>query len=297
MPVSEPMALRGIADLSDARLTAVLDRAHHYASGGTSPRTSAVVGLLFFEASLRTRAGFAAAAHRLGAGVVEVNERRSSEISMPESSTDTVRTLSGYVDVLVVRSPQPTVDLQQAARPDTGWLNAGDRGLHAEHPSQALIDFFAMERILGPVEDLHVALCGDLRMRSARSLLALLARRRPRALSLVTDPSLTADFELPAALRETAGFVEPAELEGVSVLHAVGIAHRAATEDVRRALRVDRRLLATLGPDALVMSAMPIIDEVASSVRTAPQMRYFEQSDLGLFVRMALLDLFMGRFG
>lgn len=291
------LQVHGIGDLSDVQIDAILSQAARYADRVPALRSPALIGLAFFETSLRTRFGFAAAAQRIGVDVLEVDERRASEISMPESMTDTIRVLSGYVDALVVRSGRPSAEIAPVARSDRPWFNAGDRGVEAEHPSQALLDLFALERLMGPIGQLNVAICGDLRMRAARSLLALLARRRPRRVSLLTDPSLMDGFQLPSLLTPITGFCETDDLEDVSALYVVGIPHGGATEAVRGRLRVDRRLLGGLPADAIVLSPMPIIDEISSSARSDPRMRYFEQSDLALHVRTALLELLLGRIG
>lgn len=283
-----------IDDLTDDDIDTVLEHAHRSAAGVKPRRTGALIGLAFFETSLRTRVGFTAAAHRIGAHVVEVDERRASEISMPESLTDTIRVMSGYVDALVVRSGRPSVELAGSARADVGWLNAGDRGANAEHPSQALADLFAIERLCGPIERQRIAVCGDLRSRAARSLLAALARRRPESVALVTDGSLLDGFVLPASLAPITRSVDRDGLHAATVLYAVGIPHGAAGEEVRARLRVDRRMLETMRPNAAVLSPMPIIDEIASPARRDPRMRYFEQSDLALHVRSALLGLVVG---
>ena len=295
-PVSEPGARRilGIGDLTTAEIDAVLGRADALADGAVPARLTGVVGLGMFETSLRTRAGFSSAAQRLGLGVVEVDARRASELSMPESLSDTVRALSGYVDALVVRAPGPAATLSGAAREDVPWLNAGDRGERAEHPSQALIDVFAMERLVGPVGELRVALCGDLRMRAAQSLLALLARRPPRDTTIVSHPDIGGSGILPPALAPLARHAGRGDLHDIDVLVAVGIPHGAVGEDVRARLRVDTAMLAGMKPDAIVLSPMPIIDEIATPARRDPRMRYFVQSDLGLFIRIALLEMLLG---
>lgn len=284
-----------IDDLSDEDVDFVLGLAGRYADGETPDPSPALIGLAFFEPSLRTRVGFTAAAHRIGADVVEVIERRASEISMPESLADTIRVVSGYVDALVVRTDRPSDDLAGAARRDVPWLNAGDRGTAQEHPSQALLDLFAIERLRGPIGEQRVAIFGDLRSRAARSLLALLARRRPRSVELVSDPSLTDGFSLPRALESIATLREPEDVSDVSVLYSIGIPHGGATEPVRSRLRVGRHILDALPRDAIVISPMPIIDEIATTARRDPRMRYFSQSDLALHVRSSLLQLTLHR--
>ena len=289
------LRVHGIGDLSDIQIDAILSQAARYADHEPALRSPALIGLAFFETSLRTRVGFASAAHRIGVDVLEVDERRASEISMPESMTDTIRVLSGYVDALVVRSGRPSAESAAAARSDRPWLNAGDRGVDAEHPSQALLDLFALERFQGPIGQLHIAICGDLRMRAARSLLALLGRRGPRRISLLTDPSLMDGFQLPTELESITRYCEPDDLQDASALYVVGIPHGGATEPVRGRLRVARQLLGALPADAIVLSPMPIIDEISSSARSDQRMRYFEQSDLAIHVRTALLELLLGR--
>jgi aspartate carbamoyltransferase catalytic subunit len=210
-------------------------------------------------------------------------------LSLPESIEDTVRVLSGYADALVVRAGRPAARLDAAIRADTPWLNGGDE---AEHPSQALIDIFAMERLVAPVADLHVAITGDLRMRAGRSLLRLLTRSRPARLTVVSDPEL--GLSDPVVTSSGATLLDSvAELGDVDVLYAVGIP-KGPGEAVRSRLRVGAPALQALSPRGVVLSPLPLIDEIALSVRDDPRMRFFEQSDLGLFVRMALLEELLG---
>lgn len=281
-----PRRLHGVGDLSYDDIQAIVARAGELAAGAAPARRSGVVGLAFFETSLRTRVGFEVAAVRIGLHPVFVDGRRSSDVSMPESLSDTIRVLAGYVDTLIVRSPRPSAPLADAVGAGAAWLNAGDGGPHAEHPSQALIDVFAIEHLRGPISALRVAICGDLRMRAARSLLRLLKRLGAAEVVAVTDPSLQdaagEHLALPAR--------NPHDLADVDVLYAAGIPHGAATESVRSALRVDRSMLAALRHDAIVLSPMPIIDEVAKSARGDARMRYLEQSDAALNVRIALLE-------
>ena len=129
-----------------------------------------------------------------------------SPTAKPESWQDTLRTVAGYTDILIARIGHP---LSRAELTD--WLmrpllNGGDFGPNAEHPSQALIDLFAMER-LGAVTELRIAVCGDLRMRVVRSLLRLLARTPPRRLVLITDPTLANDEAPPAPLSSSPNIV------------------------------------------------------------------------------------------
>ncbi len=282
--------LLGINDLTSDEVRSILARAALHADGATSAGADgALISLAFFQPSLRTRTGFESAALRIGGHPIVVNDRRSSDVSLTESVEDTLRVLSGYSDALVVRAGRPAGRLDAAIRHDTPWLNGG---CEAEHPSQALIDIFAIERLVGPVADLHVAITGDVRMRAARSLLRLLTRSRPGRLTVVSDPELGVSD--PVVTMSGATILESvAELDDVDVLYAVGIP-KGPGETVRSRLRVGQTALQALSARGVVLSPLPLIDEIALSVRDDPRMRFFEQSDLGLFVRMAMLEDLLG---
>ena len=252
------------------------------------------MGLLFLETSLRTRVGFAAAAARLGGQSIDIAERRGNAVAMPEGWADTLRVVSGNVDLVVARPGRPLDASQLCPLLVSSFLNGGDAGRSGEHPSQALIDLYAIEQARGPVSDLTVAICGDLRMRAVRSLVRLFARFPPRRLVAISDPRLAdADGDGDRDSDNGDGTAEhraPWDVDDVDVLYVAGIPHGALDEPGRARLRVDRQALAALPPDAVVLSPMPVIDEIATTARSDPRIRMFQQSDDALFVRMALIE-------
>jgi aspartate carbamoyltransferase catalytic subunit len=274
-----------IDDLDAEEIRRILSRASDLRAGAaTTLERPPLVGLLFLETSLRTRVGFAAAAARLGGQSIDVGERRASAVAMPEGWADTLRVVSGNVDLVVAR-PARQLDVSQLRQAlVSSFLNGGDAGQGSEHPSQALIDMYAIENACGPVSQLTIAICGDLRMRAVRSLVRLFARFPPRQLLQISDPRLSDGSEIAAAHRE------PWKLDDVDVLYVAGIPHGALDEPGRARLRVDRKALASLPRHAVVLSPMPVIDEIATSARPDPRIRMFQQSDDALFVRMALIE-------
>lgn len=291
--------LRSVDDLTDDDVRWVLARAAEHEEGRASPLLARgpVVGLLFLETSLRTRVGFSAAAARLGGTALGVVAQRASDISMPESIHDTLRTLMGYTDVVVAR---PGVLLAGAVVPDdspTPILSGGDRGPGMEHPSQALIDLYAVEAELGGFAGRTVAICGDPRMRSVASLLRLMRRFRPAAVRLITVPRLLEGFEVPdelVAITTVGGF---ADAQDVDLLYVAGIPHGVATEPARTELRVTPEVLAMLPASMVVTSPLPTIDEITAEAFADPRVRAFAHSDAGLFVRIALLEYVLGQAG
>jgi aspartate carbamoyltransferase catalytic subunit len=279
--------VRGIGDLTVSEIKSILARADSLRSGApTSLSRPPLVGLLFLEASLRTRTGFAAAAARLGGQSIDVLHRRASSVAMPESWQDTLRVVSGMVDLVVGRLGRPVTTNQLRPFLVGDFLNGGDTGPTGEHPSQALIDLYAIQRQRGPIGELTVAMCGDLRMRAARSLLELFKRIPPKRVVGISDPLLCNDQDQHWVQQR-----EPWELADVDVLYVVGIPHGALAECARARLRVDRRAMANLPEDAVVLSPMPVIDELASTVRNDRRLRLFEQSDDAIYVRMALIEV------
>lgn len=276
--------VRSVTDLDDGEIEHLLARAAQLRDGAVPARRDAIVSLMFLEPSLRTRIGFSAAAARLGARTIEVGERRRNARSVAESLGDTLRVVGGQSDLIVARLGRPIAGFPPLP---SSLLNAGDVGADAEHPSQALIDVFAMQTLRGPVSALTVAICGDLRMRSVRSLVRLFERVPPRQLVMVTvDPLIdpaTAAFERR----------DPWDVGDVDVLYVAGIPDGAVDEGARTTLRVTARALDALRPDGIVLSPMPVIDEIAHAVRADGRIRMFEQSDLGLPVRTALLELLL----
>jgi aspartate carbamoyltransferase catalytic subunit len=280
----------GVDDLGTEEIRHILSRATVLRAGAASELTRPpLVGLLFLESSLRTRVGFAAAAARLGGQSIDIAERRGNAAAPPEGWADTLRVVSGNVDLIVARPGRPLDDAAQLCPLlVSSFLNGGDTGRRGEHPSQALVDLYAIEQARGPVSELTVAICGDLRMRAVRSLVRLLARFPPRRLVAVTDPHLADDDGPPAEQRK------PWDVRDVDVLYVAGIPHGALDEPGRARLRVDREALAALPPDAVVLSPMPVIDEIATTARSDPRIGMFRQSDDALFVRMALIEALVG---
>ncbi len=219
--------------------------------------------------------------------------RSITATSMSERWEDTLRVVSGYVDVTVARLGRPIV---RTKMPDGigSFLNGGDTGDYAEHPSQALIGIFAMERAMGPLDELTVALCGDLNMRSTRSLLSLLARTPPKKLLCTTLPELLRERTIPQAVQHLVEFRESTDLGDADVVYVTGLSHSAVDERKRHRLRITRDVVESLQAHAIVLSPMPVVDEIASTARSNHRVQILRQSDEGLFVRMALLEELVG---
>jgi aspartate carbamoyltransferase catalytic subunit len=250
---------------------------------------------LFFEASTRTQSSFELAGKRLGADVMNMSIATSS-VKKGETLLDTAMTLNAMrPDIIVVRHAQAGAVHLLAKKVDCSVVNAGD-GAH-EHPTQALLDALTIRRNKGRVAGLTVTICGDiLHSRVARSNILLLGAlgARVRAVGPTTL--------LPAGL----------ERMGVEVFHDMRAGLKDA--DIVMMLRLQRERMQggfipsakeyfrfygldedKLGhakPDALVMHPGPMNRgvEIDSSVADGPRSLVREQVEMGVAVRMAVLE-------
>jgi len=252
---------------------------------------------LFFEDSTRTRTSFELAGKRLGADVINMSVSTSS-VNKGETLLDTASTLNAmHCDLLVVRHAQSGAPALLSQKVDAAVINAGD-GTH-EHPTQALLDALTIRRHKGALENLTVAICGDvLHSRVARSNIHLLSAMNCRV-RVVGPPTL-----IPA---------EAARM-GVEVFHDMKAGLRDA--DVVMMLRLqkermagglvpsareffrfyglDAAKLAVAKPDAIVMHPGPMNRgvEIDSAVADDPARSVIgEQVEMGVAVRMAVLDI------
>jgi aspartate carbamoyltransferase catalytic subunit len=292
----ERRILNSIAELEFDEIAGLLQTAHEFERQRLRRWADAPfsVGLLFLSPSLRTRVGFAQATQRLGGTPIDVHELRSTpDMSAPESFADTLRTLSGMVDVTVVRTRAGVERTTIESAAVGGYVNGGD-GL-SDHPTQTLIDMFAIERAGGDAAQLRIGLCGDLTMRAARSLIKLFDRMPPRELALIA-PSACDDHgvSIGPELESRISRRDEADFSGLDILYMVGLPPgdrpglQAASERVRFALTAET--VGTLAENATVLSPGPVIDEIDSDTRRDGRVQMFRHSDDAVYMRMAILQ-------
>jgi aspartate carbamoyltransferase catalytic subunit len=301
--------LLGIADLSTAEITQILDLADTFAEINTRPikkvptlRGKTVINL-FLEASTRTRTSFEIAAKRLSADAVNISGSTSST-TKGETLLDTAKNLQAMApDVIVLRHASSGAPHFIAQHVDAAVINAGD-GTH-EHPTQALLDCATIRKHKGrgperkSVEGLTVAIVGDIaHSRVARSDILALSRLGARV--RVAGPRTMLPVGIDEMGAEVFERVEPA-LAGADVvimlriqlerLHGAGLFPN--TREYSRYFGLGPRLAATLKPDAIVMHPGPINRgvELDPAVADGERSVILDQVTYGVAVRMALLYL------
>ena len=281
-----------ISDLSAADVDDILARAEFARTGSLGRIEGTIATLVFLSPSTRTLLGFEIATARLGGSAFGVSAVRETGPGLPpETLADTVRVCSGMSDVVVVRYDglEALASVAEVARCPV--VNGGDA---FEHPTQALLDRFAIEQLAGPIGELHIGITGDLTMRSTTSLLALLGATPPRRLTLFAPPGRAPCGPLPPELSSRTDQPEDADFGEVEVLLLQGLPPGHGADRLDDATRAKWGLSTCtadrLARRAVVLSPGPVIDEISPDCRHDPRIRVFEQADLGLPLRMAVLS-------
>jgi aspartate carbamoyltransferase catalytic subunit len=250
---------------------------------------------LFYEASTRTQASFEIAGKRLGADVMNMSVAQSSE-KKGETLIDTAMTLNAMrPDIIVVRHSQAGAAHLLARKVDCSVVNAGD-GAH-EHPTQALLDALTIRRNKGRIEGLIVAICGDvLHSRVARSNILLLGAMGARL--RVVGPSTLVPRSLERLGVEVHNDMARG-LDGADIVMMLRLQRERMSGALVPSSReyfhffgLDEEKLARAAPDALVMHPGPMNRgvEIDSSVADGPRSLIREQVEMGVAVRMAVLE-------
>jgi aspartate carbamoyltransferase len=263
-----------------------------------------ILANLFYEPSTRTSSSFMAAMQRLGGAVIPISEVRYSSVAKGESLPDTVRTLDCYADVIVIRHPEvgsAALAAQYAKKP---VINAGD-GV-GEHPTQALLDVFTIREELGGLDNLTVTMLGDLKYgRTVHSLARLLTRFEGTRLNYVSPDILRMPKDvMDEVAAKNVPQAEHATLEDVlpetDVLYVTRVQRerfedQAVYDKVKEAFVVTPEVMKSTGKPMIVMHPLPRVTEISMDFDDDPRAAYFRQMEYGLYVRMALLAMVVGK--
>lgn len=263
-----------------------------------------ILANLFYEPSTRTSSSFMAAMQRLGGAVIPISEVKFSSVAKGESLPDTVRTLGSYADVIVIRHPEVGSAALAAEHSIKPVINAGD-GI-GEHPTQALLDTVTIREELGRLDDLKVTMLGDLKFgRTVHSLARLLTQFNGIQLSYVSPDNLRMPREV---IDEVAAKgipqAEYGTLDGVlpdtDVLYVTRVQRERFEnpleyEAVKDAFIITPEVMKNAQRKMIVIHPLPRVSEISMDFDSDPRAAYFRQMEYGLYVRMALLAMVLGK--
>ena len=264
-----------------------------------------ILANLFYEPSTRTSSSFTAAMERLGGSVIPINEVKYSSVSKGESLPDTIRTLECYADLIVLRHPETGSAAIAAKAARKPVINAGD-GV-GEHPTQALLDMFTIfeELGVGQVDGMTVTMLGDLKYgRTVHSLARLLSLFKVK-INYVSPEILRMPREVMDEVGEKGiPQAESNSLENVlpetDVLYVTRVQKErfedpADYEKVKGAYVIDPEVMKAAKQEMIVMHPLPRVGEISVDFDDDPRAAYFRQMEYGLYVRMALLAMVLGK--
>ncbi len=300
-PLEKRFAHRDVismADLSKSDIEAILNAAQ---SLQQQPRPDLLLGKIlavcFFEPSTRTRLSFETAMLRLGGSVIGFSEASTTSAQKGESLSDSMKIIGSYADAIVIRHPAEGSARLAAEAADIPVINGGDGA--NQHPTQTLVDLFTIRQLHGTLDNLHIALAGDLKYgRTIHSLAIGLSHYHTR-LYFISPPELSLPEETADALRK-AGVKFSYHTQWADILPKLDIAYMTRLQKERH-LGMDYQSFVLREADLQgakdslrILHPLPRVGELDPAIDSTKFAAYFTQAANGVFVRQALLAKVLG---
>lgn len=263
-----------------------------------------ILGALFFEPSTRTKLSFKAAMKRLGGRVIGISDVKKSSVAKGESFGDTIKVIAKYVDIVAMRHPLEGSARYASELVDIPIINGGDGA--NQHPTQTLLDLYAIKKFEGGIEEKEIALIGDLRhARTMRSLAYALSKFGAK-IKLVSPKSLKMSREVVKEIKEkySPEFEEITDLKkgikGSDAIYVCRIQEERfkdpyEAKKLQETYQISLDLLEKYGKsDLSVLHPLPKLNEIGPKVDGSDYAKYYEQASFGIPVRMAIIDLLLG---
>lgn len=258
---------------------------------------------LFYEPSTRTRMSFETAATRLGAKVISVVGAQFSSLSKGETLYDTGRVIENYANAIVIRHSKDGAAEEIALGANIPVINAGD-GIN-EHPTQALLDIYTIQKEAGKIDGLTVAMVGDLKYGRTVHSLSLMLSHFGVKLIFVSPAELKMPEHICRILKEHnieysetedfASSIKQAQVIYMTRVQEERFDDKKEYEKLRGQYILTRELVEEKNPRAIIMHPLPRIWEISRDTDDLPGAMYFKQTANGVSVRMALLALIFGK--
>lgn len=258
-----------------------------------------VVATLFFEPSTRTRLSFETAINRLGGKIIGFSDSNSSSVSKGETLHDTIKMVSNYADLIIMRHPLEGSARYAAEISDVPVINAGDGA--NQHPSQTLLDMYSIMKTQGRLDDINLFMVGDLKYgRTVHSLLMAMSQFNNPIFNFVAPPELAMPDEYKMYLSNM-GIRYFEHLEFNEIINQADIIYMTRVqkerfidpveyEKVKNVYILKNEMLANTKPNVKILHPLPRINEIHTNVDNNPKAYYFTQAKNGVFTRMAIIS-------
>lgn len=258
-----------------------------------------VIATLFFEPSTRTRLSFETAINRLGGKIIGFSDSNSSSVSKGETLHDTIKMVSNYADLIIMRHPLEGSARYAAEVSDVPVINAGDGA--NQHPSQTLLDMYSIMKTQGRLDDINLFLVGDLKYgRTVHSLLMAMSQFKNPIFNFVAPPELAMPDEYKLYLANK-GIRYFEHLEFNDIINQADIIYMTRVqkerfidpveyEKVKNVYILKNEMLENTKPNVKILHPLPRINEIHTNVDGNPKAYYFTQAKNGVYTRMAIIS-------
>ena len=298
-----PKSLISIRDFSKDEILHILDVAKEFEKNHEQNFLAGkVIACLFFEPSTRTRLSFEAAVNRLGARVIGFPDSRNTSVTKGETLEDTIKIVSNYVDMIVMRHPVEGAAAIAAGVSPVPVVNAGDGS--NQHPTQTLLDMYSIRQTQGKLDGLTINMVGDLKYgRTVHSLSEAMSDFSPSYIFTAPDELKMPHKYLKELEEKHIPYEETESLEkhldDCDILYMTRIQQERfpSKEDydrVKDVYELTASMLGNVKPNMKILHPLPRITEIAQDVDDTPYAYYFEQARNGMYVRMAVISYLLG---
>jgi aspartate carbamoyltransferase catalytic subunit len=296
-------SLVSIDDLTTPEITRILDMAEDFEKNPVQPLLQdKVVATLFFEPSTRTRLSFESAISRLSGKIIGFTDSSSSSVTKGETLNDTIRTVSNYSDLIVMRHPIEGSARYASEVAGIPVVNAGDGA--NQHPTQTLLDLYSIRKTQGKLDNLNIFLVGDLKYgRTVHSLLMAMSRWNT-TFNFISPPELRMPNEYKMYLDnlglkyyEHTDFTEiisKADIIYMTRVQKERFSDPMEYEKVKNVYVLRNSMLRNTRENMKVLHPLPRVNEIHMDVDQNNKAYYFEQALNGVYTRQAILCSLLG---
>ena len=261
-----------------------------------------VVASLFFEPSTRTRLSFETAISRLGGRIIGIADPGSSSTSKGETLHDTIKMVSNYADLIVMRHPLEGAARYAAEVSPVPVINAGDGA--NQHPTQTLLDMYSILKTQGSLDNLNIFLVGDLKYgRTVHSLLMAMSEFENPVFNFIAPPELQMPDEYKLYLRqkniryyehrEFTDIISEADIIYMTRVQKERFSDPMEYEQVKNVYILRNSMLTKTKPNVRVLHPLPRVNEIHTDVDSNSKAYYFDQARNGIFTREAIISHIM----
>ncbi|MCG8578859.1 MAG: aspartate carbamoyltransferase [Bacteroidales bacterium] len=296
-------SLVSITDFSKEEILRIVELAAEFeANPNQKLLDGKVVSSLFFEPSTRTRLSFETAINRLGGGIIGFTDSSSSSTSKGESLNDTIKMVSNYSDLIVMRHPLEGSARYASEVSEVPVINAGDGA--NQHPTQTLLDLYSIYKTQGTLDNLNIFLVGDLKYgRTVHSLLMAMSQFNP-TFNFISPDSLKMPDEYKLFLDkkgikyyehlEFTDIIEEADILYMTRVQRERFSDPIEYEKVKNVYVLRNSMLDNTKDNLRILHPLPRVNEIHTDVDSNPKAYYFEQAENGVYARMAIMASILG---